>query len=146
MNFHKNTILIVLLITINFSFGQLKNEVTTVQLTLLNGITKEGFANKTDEKTLSQGIDFKSSEKDKDLIHYDTSNLKSFSYNNLNFEVKSINVNNNTTPIKLFCQLLLKGKASLYKSYYGSEEIFIIIEILLVIFCRTMSLKTIIRK
>lgn len=129
MNHQKKALLIILLFAINFTFGQLKNEVTTIEINLLNGETKQGFTNKTDEKSLSQGIDFKSSESDKDFIHYDTSNLKSFStFNNLKFEVQSIKVNDNTTPIKVFCQLLLKGKASLYKSYYNNDVIYIIVK------------------
>ena len=127
MNYQKK-IFIILLLASNVCFSQLKDEVAKIEITFLNGETKKGITNKTDQKKLTQGVDFKSSETDKEFIHYDTSNLKSFStFNNLKFEAQSVNVNLNKTRINVFSQLLVKGKASLYKSYYGNNAIYIVV-------------------
>lgn len=127
MRFSIKLLFVVLITPYTIIYSQLKDNFTKGSIELLNGEKKHGYIKNESILELSKDVTFKSQENDPNFDVYNTSNLKSFTTDNgLKFDRLKLKVNNNSDEIIVFADLILEGKASLYKSYYNSKVIFII--------------------
>lgn len=123
----KNLLLILLLTTVGLSFGQLKETLFKGSLVLTNGQTKEGFIKDQSISEYTKEVKFKTAETDEKFEIYTPENLKSFTTQNGHYyENLSLKLNNNTLAVTLIAQKILKGKASLYVTYYNSVAIYVV--------------------
>lgn len=123
----KNLLLILLLTTVGLSFGQLKETLFKGSLVLTNGQTKEGFIKDQSISEYTKEVKFKTAETDEKFEIYTPENLKSFTTQNGHYyENLSLKLNNNTLAVTLIAQKILKGKASLYVTYYNNVAIYVV--------------------
>lgn len=88
----------------------------------------DGFIKANDLSHLSSEICFKINENDKNCVCYNTSQIKSFqTETGKSFELFTIKINNNSTEISVFANLILKGETSLYKSTWKSSIFYIVV-------------------
>jgi opacity protein-like surface antigen len=87
----------------------------------------EGFIMFTDLSKYSSGICFKISENEENCSKFGVSEIKEFSTESgKKFEILTFKINNNTDEITVFANLMIKGKASLSKTVYLGNEIYIV--------------------
>lgn len=111
----------------NISIAQLNDTFEKGTIILNNGDKTEGYIKTEDLSKLSSEICFKLALTDLKCVSYTASQIKSFyTENGKIFDLLTLLINNNSNEINVFANLILKGKASLYKSVYESEEFFII--------------------
>lgn len=111
----------------NISIAQLNDTYEKGTIFLSNGDKTEGYIKTEDLSKLSSEICFKPALTDLKCFSYTTSQIKSFyTENGKIFDLLTILINNNSKEITVFANLILQGKASLYKSVHESQEFFII--------------------
>lgn len=119
---------LILFMTINNSYAQLKESYEKGSIIQTNDEKINGFIKTEDLDVLSSEVCFKIEENDTKCIIYSATKLKSFSTETGKFfESLTIKVNRNKKEINVFANLILKGKASLYKCIYNTKEIYIIV-------------------
>ena len=107
--------------------SQLKESFDKGTIVLKNGQQLTGFIKDEEAPKLMFSVHFKSLSSDKRFTLYDTGQISTFTLGNGEiFELKHIYINNNEDTITCFAKLLLRGKASLYKFYNKSEEMFVV--------------------
>ncbi|MGM8360841.1 outer membrane beta-barrel protein [Flavobacterium sp. ARAG 55.4] len=115
------------LISFSFSFGQITESYSKGVIILKNDQKKEGFIKNESLDKYCNEVKFKALATDTDFEIYSPSIIKSFTTEKgLVFESLIFKVNKNTPEINILAQLLLKGRASLYQTYYESQPIYII--------------------
>ena len=110
-----------------FSLAQLTANFEKGSIVQTNGQKLEGYIKTEALEALSKSICFKT-EVDKDNCSlFDTETIQSFQTENGKiFELITTKINKNTTEIKTFGNLIVSGKASLYKTVFDDEEMYII--------------------
>lgn len=100
-----------------------KGTITTIENVKIDGYIKTG-----DLSDLSSKICFKLAETDAKYIKYDATQIKSFqTVTGKTFDVLAFRINHNSTEIKVFANLILKGEISLYKAVYKSTTFYIVV-------------------
>jgi Outer membrane protein beta-barrel domain len=126
----KTLFLLITYFSINLSYSQLRDTYEKVSVDLNNGEKITGYIKADELSKMTLSICFKSSITDKNYVNYDTSQVKSFTIDeNSIFELVKVNINPDSEEreeISLFANLIVKGKASLYKSAYKADNIYII--------------------
>lgn len=123
----KNLFFLLLLCTVTVSFGQLRETLFKGTLVLTNGQIKEGFIKNQSIGEFAKEVKFKTAETDKNFESFTPQNLKSFTtQNGHSYEKLIIKINNNTDEIAVIAQKILKGKASLYLTYYDATTIYVV--------------------
>jgi hypothetical protein len=118
---------LIVCLSINISFAQLKDTFEKGSITKINNEKVDGFIKTEDLSKLASDVCFKLLERDKECVNYDTSQLKSFNTENGKyFDLMTIKINNGNKEITIFANLILKGTVSLYKVLYDYEEFFVI--------------------
>lgn len=88
----------------------------------------DGFIKANDLSHLSSEICFKINVNDKNCVSYNTSQIKSFqTETGKSFELFTIKINNNSTEVSVFANLIVKGETSLYKSIWKSSIFYIVV-------------------
>lgn len=119
---------LILFMTINHSYAQLKESYEKGSIIQINDEKINGFIKTEDLEVLSSEVCFKIEENDTKCTPYSPTKLKSFSTETGKFfDALTIKVNRNKKEINVFANLILKGKASLYKCIYNTKEIYIIV-------------------
>lgn len=109
------------------SFGQLKETFEKGFLVTIDNQKIDGYIKSEEFAIITKRICFKTEINSEKQIKYNTSQIKSFQTENGKiFELMTLKINNNETEISLFANLILKGKASLYKSNYNSDDFYIV--------------------
>ncbi len=109
------------------TYGQLKETFASGVIELQNHQTIKGFIKADELPKMNYKIYFKSLLSDKKVTAYDTAQIKSFNLNgNEFFELLHIRVNNIEDSVSIFAKLILRGRASLFKTVFNSEIIYII--------------------
>ncbi|MEC4003939.1 hypothetical protein OX283_004670 [Flavobacterium sp. SUN052] len=125
----KNNFLLLMLfiLTYNLSFSQLKEVYEKGKIMLKNGNKIEGYIKQDELGKLVEKIYFKNSLEDKNYEIYSTTQINSFLFSSGEaYELLTVKLNHNKDEVTLFANLLVKGKVSLYKSFYLNEPFFII--------------------
>ena len=111
----------------NSVYGQLKYHYVKGSIELLNGQTISGFIKDDEIAKMNNKISFKASEADKSIVTYDTSQIKSFKLDDgETFELLRFRGHGMEYDVSVLAKLIVKGKASLYKIIYNSDERYII--------------------
>ncbi len=126
--YYLNLIVILFLsLLVTTADSQLNESFDKGKIVLKNGEQLNGFIKDEETPKLMFSVYFKSQASEKMYSLYDTAQLKSFTLNSGEiYELKHIYVNNNEDSITCFAKLLLRGKATLYKFYYKTEEMFVV--------------------
>lgn len=128
MNKIKSLLYLTISLSINFSFAQLTENYEKGSIIQNNDIKIDGYIRIDDLAKLSSEVCFKLSETDKNCIKYNTKQIKSFSTENERFfDLLTIKDSENNQEIEIFANLILKGGASLYKSVYKGNDIYVIV-------------------
>lgn len=122
-------IILSLIICFSFHFAnsQLKDTYEKGTIITNEDVKIDGYIKTNDLSHLSSEIWFKLTEEDEKYIVYNTSQIKSFqTVSGKFFDLFSIMINNNSTEITVFANLILKGETSLYKTTYKSKNFYIV--------------------
>lgn len=88
----------------------------------------DGYIKTNDLSHLSSEICFKLAKEDVKYVIYNTTQIKSFqTVTGKIFDLLLIKTKNDSTEIAVFANLILKGKASLYKTTYKSTTLYIVV-------------------
>jgi hypothetical protein len=119
--------ILIFCLTFTSSFAQLKDNFEKGSFINSENEKLIGFIKTYDVTKYATGICFKVLEKDEKSVDYGISDIQAFSTESgKNYEKPTVKMNNNTDQITIFANLILKGKASLYKSVYMSKEFYIV--------------------
>ena len=123
-------LLFPVLIFTNSVLAQLKNSYIKGAVELQNGQKLQGFIKNEELSKLNTRINFKSTEESKEIVVYDTSKLKSFRLEDGDiFELLKIHMDGVDSSMSVLAKLLVRGKASLYKINYNSDDIYIAVNV-----------------
>lgn len=110
-----------------FSLAQLTANFEKGTVVQTNGQKLEGFIKTEALEALSKRICFKTEVAQDNCSLFDTETIQSFQTENGKiFELITTKINKNTTKIKTFGNLIVSGKASLYKTVFDDEEMYIV--------------------
>ncbi len=111
----------------NFVHGQLKYSYVKGTIELLTGQTIRGFIKDDEIAKMNYKISFKAADGDKNIIMYDTSQIKSFILDDgETFELLKFRGHDMANDVSTLAKLIIRGKASLYKLIYNSDDIYIV--------------------
>lgn len=117
-----------IMLATNLVHGQLKYFYVKGNIELLTGQTVRGFIKDDEIAKMNYKISFKATEEDKNIIMYDTSQIKSFTLDDGDiFELLRFRGHDMENDVSVLAKLIIRGKASLYKTFYNSDDIYIII-------------------
>ncbi len=123
----KITATFLMLLGINLMYSQLKDSYNPAVLTRTNGEIIEGFIMQNDLGSYSKGVQFRKTVSATGETNFGTADLKSFVIEGNDFyEVFKVKINKSTDDILVFAKLIIRGKASLYKTVFKSETIYIV--------------------
>lgn len=121
------TILSIAFLCAQFSFAQLTEDFEKASIVQIGGQKLEGFIKTEELSKLSKTICYKTALSDQNCTVFDTETTQSFQTEKGKlFELIVAKINKNTKEIKIFGNLILSGKASLYKTVFEDEEMYIV--------------------
>jgi len=126
-----NRIFLCLIICFSFHNAKAQLNDTFEKGTIITSenVKIDGYIKTNDLSHLSTEISFKLTEKDAKSINYNTTQIKSFqTETGKTFDLFTIKINNNSTEINVFANLILKGETSLYKTTYKSQTFYIVVK------------------
>jgi len=123
----KKLFLPLLLIIPFFIKAQLRDEYLKANIVLKNNERKTGFISNVQFAKISSHIDFKQTLQDKKTIKYDTSQINEILVeDSIEYKVLRYKPELSKDTIRAIGRLILKGKASLYKTFYRGGEVYIV--------------------
>jgi hypothetical protein len=125
-----NIMLLFLLLCFSFhnAKAQLKDTWEKGTIITSEDVKIDGYIKTNDLSHLSSEFCFKVTEDDEKCINYDTTQIKSFqTITGKTFDLLSIKIDNSSTEISVFANLILKGETSLYKTIYKSTTFYIVV-------------------
>lgn len=109
------------------SFGQTKVLYEEGIVQLNNGQTVVGYIKKGELSDMVSSINFKQAKTDENHTNYDTAQIKRFWIGTKDvFELLHFSVNNPAEPVNAFAKVLVKGDATLYKTVYKGEVLYMV--------------------
>jgi hypothetical protein len=127
MKFCRITLLLVVSFSFHFATAQLADTYEKGFIVTNDGVKMDGYIKTDDLSHLSSEVCFKASEQDKKCISYNATQVKSFeTESGKHFDMFSVTIDNNNTPLPVFANLILKGDTSLYKTNSKSRTFFIV--------------------
>ncbi len=124
----KKLVLLCLFILLsNKNFAQINDVFEKGYIELNNGEKLEGLIKLDDKETISKMISFKKNEADIETNYAPTVIKKAMLNNGEIYYALTFKIKRDTEEITIFAKQLVKGKASLYKTTYITEDIYIII-------------------
>ena len=120
--------LLLLLLNVTHSVqAQIHDEYIKGTIVLKNKETKQGYIMNDAYEKMKFKIKFKLSKDSEQVICYDTSSVKSIVMEDGEvYDLLRFKPHTRKDSISVFARLILKGKASLYKVYYGSTLVYIV--------------------
>jgi hypothetical protein len=123
----KLALLFLFILLSNKNFAQINDVFEKGYIELNNGEKLEGLIKLDDKETISKIISFKKNDADFET-NYDPTVIKNaILANGEIYRALTFRIKRDTEEIILFAKQLVKGKASLYKTTYITEDIYIII-------------------
>lgn len=128
MKVARTVLFIAIIISSNCAKAQLKDIFEKGYIITIENVKIDGYIKTNDLANLSSEICFRLKETDEKNINYNTAQIKSFQTETGKvFEQLTIKINNNSTEITVFANLILKGETSLYKAIYKSKTFYVVV-------------------
>jgi opacity protein-like surface antigen len=127
-SFMKLCLAVIFLFINGVMYGQLKERYTKGSLELQNDTTLDGFIKNDEVAKMNYKVSFKKTENAPGAAIYDTSTVKTVTLADGEiFDLLHVRGHYMTADVAVLGQLLVKGKASLYKVFFDGDYAYIIV-------------------